>query len=175
MVTIVLGVFLLLCIGVGLFYQVEKQIIHKEVAKKIETGFVAEDLLNFHVSKAEIETKFRWVHSHEFEYDGAMYDIVERNETTDSVNLICFLDDKETKLLRRMEKMKRYVFGLDSENNYPENTPKFQVKLPFLFFNQTPRIAFNSYLTYKKLLCLNVVSFYQSIYLSPLNPPPINS
>ncbi len=170
-----MGVFLLLCIGIGLFYQFEKQLIQQEVVKNIETGFVPDDLLTFHVSKAEIDTKFRWIHSREFEYNDAMYDIVERHETADSVELICFLDDKETKLLRRMEKMKRYVLGLDTDDEGPENRPRLNVKLPFLFLNQLDELSFNLNVFHDRLEAFKKISLYQSIYFPPLSPPPNNS
>jgi hypothetical protein len=47
---------------------------------------------------------FIWIHSHEFKYNGDMYDIVEKLETDEQLIVYCINDTKEKKLEEEFEK-----------------------------------------------------------------------
>jgi len=56
---------------------------------------------------------FKWIHSHEFKYNGEMYDVVKKIEDNKQIFLYCINDEKEKKLEEEFEK----VFNKNSSEN----------------------------------------------------------
>jgi hypothetical protein len=46
---------------------------------------------------------FKWIHSHEFKYNGEMYDVVKKKEAGKQIFLYCINDTKEKELEREFE------------------------------------------------------------------------
>ncbi len=72
--------------------------VRKEVKQMMMQGVDKKDLVTFSFSKQQIENELKWKHSHEFEYNGNMYDIVSFRKEDDRYVYSCWLDKRETKL-----------------------------------------------------------------------------
>ncbi|MEZ4911607.1 MAG: hypothetical protein R2774_12190 [Saprospiraceae bacterium] len=71
--------------------------------------------LTFTLSDAN--TKLRWEHKGEFEYQGIMYDVVEKSQNGDSISFLCWIDLKETALNEKLRKYTEYAFGQNNQTN----------------------------------------------------------
>ena len=172
LVGLIIGVFLFVCIGLGLFFQFEKWTAQNEAADKLNKGVAEIELIRFTLSHADLETELDWKHDHEFAYQNNMYDVVDKVEGEDSTTLIVFLDDKETKVMRRMAKLQRYVLGLGDTSDSKESKPKRQLRNWQLFIDEDSGIELTGPRDLEKLSCPNEETFYLSQYISPAIPPP---
>src|SRR5690606_39601506 len=68
-----------------LYLQFEKSAVRREIKWKMIAGMDEEELVLLKFTKEETQTKLRWEHSKEFEYDGQMYDIVSKEVKGDSI------------------------------------------------------------------------------------------
>lgn len=89
----------------------EKYRIRKEVKRQIIAGIDKNELVLLTFSRAAINTDLRWEHAREFEYRGEMYDIVETNETGDSISYWCWWDHRETALNKSLDKLTQSACG----------------------------------------------------------------
>ena len=71
------------------------------------------ELVFLRFSFAEVKEKLKWKHAGEFEYQGEMYDIVEKKEQGDSLLLWCWWDKAETKLNRKLHELAARALGTD--------------------------------------------------------------
>jgi hypothetical protein len=94
-----------------------KKAVKKEIKWKMIAGLDKKELVYFIFSKEDIETKLRWEHSKEFEYQHQMYDVVEKKITNDSVHLWCWWDFKETKLNKQLQHLLTVAFQNDPKTN----------------------------------------------------------
>lgn len=102
-----------------LFYsilQYEKQCLKKEIKRNIIAGINKNELVLLKFSREEINTKLRWEHSKEFEYNNEMYDIVESENRNDSVYYWCWWDYEETQLNKKLDSLVRTASGMDKKN-----------------------------------------------------------
>lgn len=92
-------------------------------------GINPEELVLLKFSKEETQTKLRWEHSKEFEYDGQMYDIVSKEVKGDSIFYRCWWDHEETKLNKKLQILVANALNED------EDKRKFQLNLHNYFFS----------------------------------------
>jgi hypothetical protein len=170
-VTILIGLFVLILIGLGTFFHVEKWMAQYDVSLQLEEGFEQEELVSFTFSNEEIATKLDWKHAHEFAYQGKMYDVVEKLNGEDSTTLLVFHDTKETKVVRRLAKLKRYVTGLYIDTDQDNKAPKRQlVDLKLFCSDQQSKEVFAIREVGMKFSGRS--SYYQSRTQTPAIPPP---
>lgn len=81
-----------------MWLQHKKYSIKKEVKKEIISGIEKEKLELLTFTKKEAEENLNWKHDYEFEFQGEMYDIVEKKQVGDTIYYWCWWDHKETKL-----------------------------------------------------------------------------
>lgn len=93
------------------YLTVQKKQVQKSVKRQIMKGIDREELIFMAFSQEELQTKLNWKHAKEFELNGEMYDIVERNETLDSAFYWVWWDNDETELNRRVNRIAAAVFG----------------------------------------------------------------
>ncbi len=79
------------------------------------------------VSKEEADSKLKWEHSKEFEYQGEMYDIVRVEDQGDSISYWCWWDHEETRLNKQLKLLLARAYNQDPI----QNEGQFQI---FLFF-----------------------------------------
>lgn len=85
-------------IGTYCWLQYQKVVVKREVKWRLIEGMDKEDLVLLRFSKDQTQNRLGWKHPGEFQYNGEMYDVVERLETVDSVFYWCWWDRHETRL-----------------------------------------------------------------------------
>lgn len=100
--------------------------IKREVKWKIIEGIDKSELVLIKLTKSEAKEKLDWEHSKEFEYLGEMYDVVEFEETTDSVKYWCWWDHEETALNQDLAQVVNNLIG-----NHPDKKEKEEKLITF--------------------------------------------
>lgn len=113
----VAGIFLLFCLvmPIGITYtfmHYRKIQVRKEVKRQIVAGIDKEDLVLLKFSDKELN-RLHWKHSKEFELEGKMYDVVEKQAVGDSTYYWCWLDNEETTLCKQLDDLLKYTLGKD--------------------------------------------------------------
>ncbi|WGF92771.1 hypothetical protein [Aequorivita marisscotiae] len=103
-------------VSMFLFLRYQKSSIKREIKWKMIAGIDEEELVLLKFSKEETQTKLRWKHAKEFEYNGQMYDIVSKEIKGDSIYYRCWWDHDETALNKKLQKLVADAFGSDTEN-----------------------------------------------------------
>ena len=132
-------------------------------------GMDQSELVLLKFTHEESQTKLRWVHSREFEYDGEMYDIVEKEESGDTISYWCWWDYEETQLNRKLRDLVADAMGhhpLNKERQ--ERLTHFLENLYCQYNFEKPAIAHSLC----RILPLKSHIGYSSIYFSPPSPPP---
>jgi hypothetical protein len=129
--------------------QFEKYQTKKEIKKLIVSGIDREDLTLLIFASNEIDSKVKWEHDKEFEYNSAMYDVVEKEILGDSVYFWCWEDSEETVLNSRLQALvTKAVESNKSESNQIKQISNFFSSLlnsfhnPFNLFNDKNSIIF---------------------------------
>lgn len=150
------------------FLQYQKKQVKREVKWKMIVGIDKDELVFLKFTNEEIQTELRWEHSKEFEYNGQMYDIVEKSIQVDTIYYWCWWDHEETKLNKQLDGLLAKVLG----NNPQRQEKKSQLADFFkkLFHeNQKTHLA--------KVSKHRIDHFFYSedfasIYHAPPFPPP---
>lgn len=77
-------------------------------------------LLSF--SKVQSTKELSWEHSHEFEYRGEMYDVVETDTLEDSIHYWCWCDHAETNLNRQLKELLASVWEKNTQQKDKQET-----------------------------------------------------
>ena len=116
----VAGILLLFCLIAPItatftFLHYQKKQIKKEVKRQIIAGIDKEELVLLKFTEEESQTKLRWEHSKEFEYNGQMYDIVDKEIRGDTIYYWCWWDHEETELNKKLDNLVAYALGHDAQ------------------------------------------------------------
>lgn len=98
-----------------------KTVIRKQVKRKIIAGLDTSELVLLTFTQSDLDTKLRWVHSKEFEYNTQMYDIVTHIEHGDSISFYCWWDKDETELNKQLVTLAHIAFGNDPVKQQKES------------------------------------------------------
>ncbi|MBT8378492.1 MAG: hypothetical protein KJN64_04625 [Ignavibacteria bacterium] len=120
--------------------------------------FNKEDILNNNIN-------FKWIHSHEFKYNGEMYDIVKKEEKGDQLTLHCINDKNEKKL---EEEFAKRVEENSSNSKQRQKTNHFNV----LISEPVKHELVNFNLCGKNIFNICQSNFYNSLYSEIPSPPP---
>jgi hypothetical protein len=154
-------------LGTYIFLQYNKNKIKKEIAGMILTGLDKKDLVLLKFTKNEVETRLNWKHAGEFEYNGQMYDIVEKHQEGDTIWYNCYKDNKETRLNSEQDRLVARAMGQDP-------VQKSQTEKIMNFFKTFYRSDVFNWKPFTSLTSIFHFSFfifnYSSLSLSP--PPP---
>lgn len=172
-----LGIYLLACltlpfVGTYIWLQQERAEVKRFVHEKLEKGVEPKELVTLTFSNSELN-RLRWEHEREFEYQGQMYDVVEKKIQGDSIVYLCWWDHEETRL---KEEMRKILAG--AENDLPQQNDQ-QKRLNS--FEKNLYVAKSSFLEKNKMKELPKILFpplldgYVSPCLTPLTPPPDRS
>ncbi|MCS6988553.1 MAG: hypothetical protein NZM06_03465 [Chloroherpetonaceae bacterium] len=97
--------FLLPFGAMGVWLHVQKALLKEEVKARLLASVDKAELIRLVFSKAQAETELDWEEEREFEYKGEMYDVLEAEEIGDSIRCLCWRDDDETELNRRLRRL----------------------------------------------------------------------
>lgn len=150
------------------FLHIQRRVIRKRVKHTIIAGVPKEDLVLLQFSNDEINTKLRWKHEKEFEYNGHMYDIVETYSSNGYTSYWCWSDDEETQLNKQLKALLPGVLGKD-----PGNQQKNQLLIQFakqLFYQSTDELQ--SAETKHSIFGNGPEKLLKHLKFSPPSPPP---
>ena len=116
------GLLLLFTFAAPLFIaysaiQYKKILTKNEIKHRITAGINKEELTLLKFSVYEKETKLKWEHAEEFEYNRQMYDVVDSEIKGDSIYYWCLPDDEETELNEKLNRLVAKACGNDEKNN----------------------------------------------------------
>ncbi|MFT6868530.1 MAG: hypothetical protein ACJA08_003384 [Cyclobacteriaceae bacterium] len=128
------------------------------------------DLELIKVAKHEVDTKLRWEHSKEFEYEGEMYDVVNTETRGDTIYYVCWWDHEETKLNRQLKLL--LAMALNQDTQQKEKQIQFYIFLKSLYYqaNDNWNVA---YLQNKSTSNDHYLVDFQSRKTPPPTPPPL--
>lgn len=149
--------------------QYRKSVVKKEVKWKMIEGLDKDELVLLKFSTQDIESKLKWKHSKEFEYNGQMYDIVERSTEGDTTYYWCWWDYEETALNKQLSDVLNLALGKDTKSNKHKNALyHFCSKL---FFEPQKSFVLLTQIDYQDAFSNYRMNDYV-IYLSNTSPPP---
>jgi hypothetical protein len=127
------GIFLILALilpfaGTFLVHKIQKKQIKRAIKWKIIAGIDKSELVFLKFTEKEKQTKLRWEHAKEFEYQGQMYDVTDYQTIGDTTYYWCWWDYEETNLNKQLNKKLS-----ESLEGNPQNHER-QLKL-FSFLN----------------------------------------
>ncbi len=102
--TLLIGCLILPFAGTYLWLEWEIFAVKKIVLQKLEEKSEHKELVTLSFGPEDLN-ELRWEHEWEFEYQGQMYDVVERKIDNDTTILICFWDQEETHLKNELRKL----------------------------------------------------------------------
>lgn len=169
-----IGIYLLACltlpfVGTYIWLQQECAEVKRSVHEKLEKGVEPKELVTLTFSRAELK-QLHWEHEREFEYEGQMYDVVEKKVSGDSITYICWWDHEETRL---KDEIKKLLAGakkdLPWKNDQQTRLNSFEKNLyitgPIFYDEKWPD-------TLPKAIFRSLSGCYISPSLKPLTPPP---
>lgn len=170
---ITISLVLILCfitpfVGTYSWLTYKKTLIKKEVKKQLIMGIEKDNLVKLGFRLDEVNSKVRWEHSKEFEFQGQMFDIVTKEVVADSIYYLCWPDHEETVLNNKLYKLASDNFSNDKESK------DRQKRLSDFSFNLFPPASsenqFSPINTQYLSMLYNIN--YLSIYTKPKSPPP---
>lgn len=145
-------------------WQVREQIEH-EILLGIDKG----ELLQLTFSKTEA-ADLEWEHEREFMFEGQSYDVVDKEETADSITYHVWWDKIETKIKNQLAELA--TMALDQDQQQQQNQNQLQNFFKTLFFDGTINLAYDfPIISQKNFSDINLD--YISLSWSPPVPPPI--
>lgn len=124
-------------------------------------------LLKF--TEEEKTSRLRWKHSREFEFEGEMYDICDRETRGDTTFYWCFHDREETQLNRQLAALLDFALKRDARrHDKQQHFSNFYLSLFYTEFREEDN--FNLYSI--RHTGEYVQPGYQSVMHPPLLPPP---
>lgn len=145
--------------------QFEKYRIKRKVKREIIAGLQAQDLVKLSFHTHETNTKLRWEHEREFEFENTMYDIVYKTTDGDTVHFWCWEDSEESELNQQLKTLASQTFHADPSTQ--KKHLSLQQFLKSLFAHQPIETTFA-----QSVLLSTPNSIYQAQILTLNIPPP---
>ena len=153
------------------YLQYEKSAVRREIKGKMIAGIDLEELVLLKFTKDEANTKLRWEHSKEFEYNGQLYDVVSKEIKGDTIFYNCWWDYEETKLNKKLQKLVANAMD-ESGNNCDAHLNLHHYLSSFFYtamldWHATP--FRKSDIVYQNTIH---VAIFNALLISPPTPPP---
>ena len=155
-------------IGLFSYFEISQLKIRKEIKQAIKHSVPKDQLKVLYFSREE-QKHIVWIKSHEFKYNGRLYDVIKRTITSEGITFRCIDDVQETKLFEKLNQATSYNLGHRSDNNPLNQWMKFSQTL-FLLEN-TATTVLNSFLRKE-----SPIFYYHNLHtewcMLPHSPPP---
>jgi hypothetical protein len=155
--------------GTFLWLKYQKMITKKEVKRSMIAGIDREKLVRLEFTTEEANSKLEWEHSHEFEFEGRMYDVVETLSEGEKITYWCWLDHEETALNKQLRSLVARIMGNNQQQR--ENENMFVDFFKHLFSNKTNHHLLTGNLM-QKIPIPELTSTYILTQTGPPVPPP---
>ncbi len=149
--------------------QFQKAKTRKEVKKQIKAGLFPEELTLLVFSKTEAKGLLHWEHDKEFEFNGQMYDVVERGQSGDSVWFLSYWDHHETKIKKSLKDLISSNVKSIIHNRASSATSFLQIKANFFQYASHLLKANESEFLSKPVY---IAQIFHTDIDSPITPPP---
>ena len=93
------------------WFHLEKKQIRRELKQQMLSGINKDDLVFLKFATDELSRKVRWKHSREFEFEGEMFDVVEKLMVGDTTFFWCKWDHRETRLNQELDQLLARTLG----------------------------------------------------------------
>jgi hypothetical protein len=166
---VLIGCVLLPLLGAYFFLQYQKKQIKREVKWKMIEGLDVSELVIMKFSKEQTVTELNWKHTKEFEYQGEMYDIVEKHDLGDSIEYVLWWDYAETLLNQQLQALVSFAWLHHPSNKQTKHSIQLLMKSLFCLQNPTENAVF--LVNYPlKFNCTS--ANLAPMYLELVSPPP---
>ena len=170
----ILVILLITCLllpftGTYLFFHFKEIQIKREINVFIHNKIEEKDIITLKFTDKEISTKLKWEHSHEFIFEGHMYDIVDQGADGNITWYKCYRDNKETRLYK--EKQKLIARALGNDPFQKKQTERIKQIFKTVFQNEVHTckiIPVSQSITH---YALNI-KHYALVFIIPPTPPP---
>ena len=129
-------------VGFFSYFEISQFKIRKEIKKVIKHSVPSNQLKVLCFSKLE-QQKIVWINSHEFRYNGRLYDVIHKKSLSGGVIFRCLDDRQETKLFEKLNQTTSFNLVNRSDKNPLNHWMRFSQTL-FLLEN-TDNTAFASF------------------------------
>lgn len=168
------AIFLFFCLVAPFFgtygwLKMEKRKVKKTIKWRMIAGMDKSELVLLKFTNEEAETQLEWEHSREFEYNGQMYDVVEKSVHGDTIWYRCWPDDEETKLNLQLNELVASAMGKNPVNKDSRDRLNNFLKSLYCSDSSDKNLLANNA---KKISPFHFSSDYSSIRFSPPAPPP---
>jgi hypothetical protein len=99
------------------YLEQQRKAIRKEVKAKINAGLKDSELIRLAFEKSVFESQIIWHKAYEFEYNDVMYDIVRQIPSQDSIIYMCWQDDDESIIKKKLNDISRQEWGKNLPND----------------------------------------------------------
>ena len=146
-------------------FYVHQQGIRHEIKQRIKKGVPEGELVYFEANE-DFLSSIVWENSHEFRYQGSMYDVVETKNIDGITNYACINDKQEERLFEQLD----LLVQKELEKEAKGLTLKKNTRLHYEQASLQSRIAFAEIAatSYSLVSC----PAYQSPLLDQISPPP---
>jgi hypothetical protein len=151
------------------YLQFQKKLHRKEIKRQLQAGVPRENLVEFRISREDSFKLFKWKHEGEFEYQGRMFDIVEKEVSSDSLIYHCIPDHRESWLNREANRLLARSSGSDPSKQ--SQTEKLHQFLKTLIAQQTD-LSLHCYEHFSAMTSPILSDHYTSFFSAPPGPPP---
>lgn len=155
-------------VGLFSYFEISQLKIRKEIKQAIKHSVPKDQLKVLYFSREE-QKHIVWIKSHEFKYNGRLYDVIKRIITSEGITFRCIDDVQETKLFEKLNQATSYNLGHRPDNNPLNQWMKFSQTL-FLLEN-TATSVLTSFRT-KEEHNFNYQNLHTEWCKLPQAPPP---
>lgn len=136
---------------------------------KIRSGIDRKNLILISLHASAVESELHWIKSYEFRYRGGMFDVVETTRSNDTIHYLCYPDEKENELYKKITRMVNNAFGHHPANQEHQKQMRNFFKSNYLPVTQTVNQQLFSALF---LYWPSYEERIEGLQPEPLRPPP---
>jgi hypothetical protein len=102
--------------GTYLYLKHEKKLIKREIKAHLLTGIDKKECIQLTFKLSDSQSKLRWEHAKEFEWNGQMFDVLHKKVIGDSIQYTCWWDNKEGQLNKKLTELVSNFIGNHAQN-----------------------------------------------------------
>lgn len=149
--------------------KMEKRKVKRAIKARMIEGMNKSELVLLKFTEEDAANELEWEHAHEFEYNGQMYDVVEKQQQGDTTYYYCWWDHAETRLNKQLSELVANAMGQNPLNK--DKQERLNNFLKSLYYSEKSGKNLPAQ-TSREISSNNIDSTYSTIFFSPPAPPP---
>lgn len=162
-------IFVFNTMGYFIAFKTMQYEIKEEIAEKIQQGIAPSKLTAISFQKSNLQAIEWFDDGKEIKYNNEFYDVVNSDETNNSITFYCINDDEENELYTTLEDQINKNVSANTTNKN-DTSKKITDNVVKLFFLDEKEFLIAEILTASKFLPINLI--YQHPQLETNSPPP---